>query len=209
VTTPSRAWPIRLLLFLYSNGNIVGSALALLGPALLFGGIVRDGWLLITTGLYAAGYLLAGRPRAVERRIEESLTQEEMVRRLDTLIAGARPHLSEELQPHLESLRASIVEVLPKLAGSDHPELFTVKETVLRYLPETIANYLELPPMFRNTRVLKDGKTARALLAEQLALLDESMRDVDANDAASDAQALVANGKFLEQRFRQTDFLAG
>lgn len=209
MTTAGRSWPTRLLLFVYSNGNIAGSVLALLGPALLFGGVVREGWLLITAGLYAAGFLLAGRPHTAERRIEETLTQEEIIRRLDTLIAGARPHLAGDTQPHLQSLRESIVEVLPKLVGSDHPELFTVKETVLRYLPETLANYLELPPMFRNTRVLKDGKTARTLLAEQLALLDASMRDVVANVAASDAQALVANGKFLEQRFRQTDFLAG
>lgn len=208
MTTAGRSWPTRLLLFVYSNGNIAGSALALLGPALLFAGVVREGWLLITAGLYAAGFLLAGRPRGVERRIEASLTQEEIIRRLDTLIGDACPRLAEEARPHLESLRASIVEVLPKLMGSDHPELFTVRETVLRYLPETIANYLELPPMFRNTRALKDGKTARTLLAEQLALLDESMRDVVANVAASDAQALVANGKFLERRFRQTDFLS-
>lgn len=209
MTTIGRRWSTRLLLFLYSNGNIAGALLALLGPALLFGGVIRDGWLVITVGLYAAGYLLAGRPQTTERTIEESLALDEIVRRLDAVIGGARPHLDPETSRHLESLRASIVEVLPKLVGSDHPELYTVKETVLRYLPETLANYLELPPMFRRTHVLKDGKTARALLAEQLTLLDQSMRDVVANVAASDAEALVANGRFLEQRFRQTDFLGG
>ena len=67
MTTAGRSWPTRLLLFVYSNGNIAGSVLALLGPALLFGGVVREGWLLITAGLYAAGFLLAGRPHTAER----------------------------------------------------------------------------------------------------------------------------------------------
>ena len=41
---------------------------------------------------------------------------------------------------------------------------------------------------------LKDGKTARQLLGEQLGLLDAKLREVVANLAASDAAALVANG---------------
>jgi len=64
-----------------------------------------------------------------------------------------------------------------------------------------------LPPAFRSTQALKDGKTARQLLAEQLALLDEKMREIVANVSSADAQALLANGKFLEMKFQQPDFL--
>jgi hypothetical protein len=196
----------RALLFLYSNGNIAGCALALLGPLLLFAGLIGNGWLLITVGLYAAGFLLAGRPPAVQRRIEDTLTREEMVDRLDAMVRTALPHLTNDMSARLESIRASIGEVLPRLTHG--VDTFTVKETVLRYLPETLANYIELPPVFRSTRALKDGKTARDLLGEQLTLLDEKMHEVVANVAASDAQALLANGKFLEAKFKQPDFLA-
>jgi hypothetical protein len=200
----------RALLFLYSNGNIAGCALALLGPLLLFAGVIGGGWLLITAGLYAAGFLLAGRPPAVQRRIEDTLTREEMIARLDSMVRTALPHLTKDMAARLESIRASIGEVLPRLTGTDAKgvDIFTVKETVLRYLPETLANYIELPPVFRSTRVLKDGKTARDLLGDQLALLDEKMHEVVANVASSDAQALLANGKFLEAKFKQPDFLA-
>jgi hypothetical protein len=200
----------RLLLYLYSNGNIAGCALALLGPALLFAGVIGRFWLPITCGLYLAGWLLAPRPPELQRRIADTLTVEEILARLDEMIRRAAPHLTAPMQAHLDSLRTSIGEVLPRLIGArgDDGNLFTVKETVLSYLPATLANYLELPPMFRATRALKDGKTARELLAEQLALLDGEMRAVVANVAASDAQALLANGKFLERRFRQPDFLA-
>ena len=205
-----RPFKLRWLLFLYSNANIAGSALALAGPALLFAGLIGPLWLPITAGLYAAGYLLAPRAPALERRIADTLSVDETLEHLDRLIEQARPHLSDELAARLASVRGSVAEVLPRLLGegAGGADLFTVRETVLRYLPETLANYVALPPAFRGTHVLKDGLTARQLLGEQLELLDGKLREIVVNMAASDAQALLANGRFLESKFRQPDFLA-
>ncbi|WP_296781395.1 hypothetical protein [Variovorax sp.] len=202
---------LRALLFLYGNGNILSCALALAGPALLFAGVIDRGWLAITAGLYIGGWLLGRRAPELERRIEDSLSLEETLRRLEQVVARASPHLTEDMRHSLESVRGLVVEVLPQLmdAGTGGDDLFTVRETVLRYLPETLANYVALPPAFRVTQPLKDGKTARQLLGEQLGLLDAKLREVVANLAASDAAALVANGQFLEKKFRQPDFLEG
>jgi hypothetical protein len=203
---------LRLLLFLYSTANIAGCALALLGPALLFAGVIGPGWGFITAGLYGAGWAVgwAGRRAPeVERRIEDSLTVEQTLEHLDRLVQQVQPQLSADMQAHLASVRTSVAEVLPRLVGarSHDADLFTVRETVLRYLPETLANYVALPPAFRSTQALKDGKTARQLLGEQLALLDEKMLEIVANVSSADAQALLANGKFLEMKFQQPDFL--
>lgn len=214
MTSPPRPLRLRALLFLYSTANIAGCALALAGPALLFAGIIDHGWLFITAGLYAAGWLLGRRSPELERRIEDSLSIGETLARLDAIIAGARPYLDAGMAGGLASIRASVAEVLPRLLGEGRQgpvhdgHLFTVRETVLRYLPETLANYVALPPVFRASHTLKDGKTARQLLTEQLSLLDAKLREVVANVAASDAQALLANGQFLEMKFRQPDFLA-
>jgi hypothetical protein len=203
---------LRLLLFLYSTANIAGCALALLGPALLFAGVIGPGWGFITAGLYAAGWAVgwAGRRAPeVERRIEDSLTVEQTLEHLDRLVQQVQPQLTADMHAHLASVRTSVAEVLPRLVGarSHDADLFTVRETVLRYLPETLANYVALPPAFRSTQALKDGKTARQLLAEQLALLDEKMLEIVGNVSSADAQALLANGKFLEMKFQQPDFL--
>ena len=56
-----RPLKLRLMLYLYSNANIAGCALALLGPALLVAGVIGPGWLLITAGLYAVFLVLAVR----------------------------------------------------------------------------------------------------------------------------------------------------
>jgi hypothetical protein len=205
-----RPWRLRALLYMYSNGNILGCALALLGPLLLFLGLISKGWLLITAGLYGMGVLLARRAPELERRIEDSLTVQETLDHLDAIIRGARPHITEEMTQHLDSVRASVAEVLPKLAEGQirDDDWFTVRETVLRYLPETLANYVALPPAFRVTQALQGGRTARQLMNAQLELLDGKLKEVVNNVAASDAQALLANGKFLEAKFQQPDFLA-
>jgi hypothetical protein len=200
----------RALLFLYGNPNITGCALALAGPALLFAGVIHAGWLLITAGLYATGYVLARRTPDIERRIESTLTAQETIDRLDEVIGQASAHLTDEMKAHLSSIRTSVVEVLPRLVGArtHGDDWYTVRETVLRYLPETLANYVALPPAFRVTQPLAGGETARQILGAQLTLLDTKLREIVGSVAASDAQALLANGKFLEAKFQQPDFLA-
>ena len=205
-----RPLKLRALLFLYSNGNLLGCAIALAGPALLFAGVIEHGWLAITAGLYAAGWLLGRRSPELERRIADSLSTEETLAHLDAVVSSATPHLTPDMRERLQSIRDSVSAVLPRLMGqaSGGDELFTVRETVLRCLPETLANYVALPAAFRATHQLQSGRTARELLAEQLDLLAGKMREVVANVSASDAQALVANGQFLRAKFQQPDFLA-
>jgi hypothetical protein len=199
----------RALLYLYSTRNIIACCVALLGPALLFLGVINQGWLLITAGLYAAGYFATPAPHVLDAGLAQSLSFEDLIERLDSIIAKSKSQLQPAMIASLESIRRSVSEVLPKLAearGFDD-NLFTVRETVLRYLPETLANYVALPPAFRATRALKAGKTARDLLTEQLTLLDDQLKEVVNNVARGDAEALLANGRFLEDKFRERDFL--
>jgi hypothetical protein len=198
-----------MLLYVYSTRNIVATSLALLGPALLFAGVIRDYWLVITSGLYAAGLLLTPSVKMLDIDLTQALSTDALMSRLDRVIARARPALPAELAKRLDSIRTSIGEVLPRLATqmSASDDLYLVRETVLRYLPETLANYLALPPLFRTTHALRDGKTARELLGDQLGVLDAQMREVVANVAQGDAQALLTNGRFLEAKFARRDFL--
>lgn len=205
----------RAQLFFYGNANLAGLALALAGPALLFAGVIGAGWGWITAGLYAAGLLLGWALTPSDAHFERALRQHwsagDIGERIDELLEKARPLLSAEMQSHLGSVRSAVHEVLPALAkaGPGFDEgLFTVRETVLNYLPATLSHYAALPPVFRVTQPVQDGKTPKQLLAEQLALLDAQMQQVVANVAASDAQALLANGRFLKQKFDRPDFLA-
>ena len=198
----------RILLYLYSTRNIVASAAALLGPALLFLGVIREGWLLITAALYAAGYFATPAPQVLDTVLTQTLSFDALLDRFDRLVKETRSQLTPTMAGRLDSIRRSIHEVLPRLQSQALDDnLYTVRETIARYLPETLANYIALPPMFRVTRVLKDGKTARDLLMDQLTVLDDQMKEVVGNLARGDADALLANGQFLEAKFRDRDFI--
>lgn len=199
----------RIQLYLYSTRNIVACAVALLGPALLFLGVIREGWLLITAALYAAGYFATPAPQVLDTSLTQSLSFDALLDRFDRLVKEARAQLPPTMVGRLDSIRRSIQEVLPRLTDTRafDDNLFTVRETIARYLPETLSNYIALPPMFRVTRVLKDGKTARDLLMDQLIVLDDQMKEVVGNLARGDADALLANGQFLEAKFRDRDFI--
>ena len=205
---------LRLMLFLYGNANIAGCTLALLGPALLFLNVIGPWWWLITVGLYGLGWLLGAMPWGsnapeLERRIEASLSLEQTLSQLDALRERVAPALTPAMNLHLSNIRNAVSEILPRMieAKTHDADLFTLRETVLRYLPETLANYVALPPLFRVSHPLQDGKVARDLLADQLALLDTKVREIVGNVSSADAQALLANGQFLEMKFRQPDFL--
>ena len=199
----------RALLYLYSTRNIVACATALVGPALLFLGVIQEGWLFITAALYGVGYFVTPAPQIVDAKLTQTLSFDALIEQLDRVIDTARPHLYPTMLGRLESIRRSIQEVLPRLSEKSafDDNLFVVRETVVRYLPETLANYVALPPAFRTTHVLKDGKTARDLLKDQLTVLDEQMREVVTNVARGDADALLANGQFLQDKFRERDFI--
>jgi hypothetical protein len=199
----------RALLYLYGRRNLAACLVALAGPLLLFLGFIHEGWLLITAGLYAAAYLLTPAPPVIETDIAQSLPFEAQLAQLDRIITGVRPQLQPEMLQHLDSIRGSIEEVRPRLAATTPGDdaLYTVRETVARYLPETLANYVRLPPLFRVTHELEDGQTARALLADQLAVLDGKMKEIVSQVARADADALLANGQFLKTRFGTRDFI--
>ncbi len=210
------AWRWRAALWFYGNGNLLGCALALLGPLLLVLGVIGPGWPLITLGLYAAGYVLAGLAGSPQQqqRLAQNLSQAQLLEALDDLMARSLPQLDAATGAHLQHIRASVAELLPRLtgqaAGAGHaPALYTVQETVLRYLPDTLANYLALPPLFRTRHALADGRTAQQHLAAQLQQLDDTLAEVLANVAAQDAQALLANGRFLAAKFAAPDFKLG
>lgn len=57
--------------------------------------------------------------------------------------------------------------------------------------------------------MVRDGKTAKALLLEQLDLLDAKMKEIVTSVAENDTQALLVNGRFLEEKFGKQGFLLG
>lgn len=211
----SAALPLgtRLLLFLYSTPNIVGSALAVTGLGLFFAGVIDDWWLAIVAGLYAVGWLATPRDRDLEIALQEQAAHASLLEQIDELVARSRKRLPAEAFEKLKAIRAILESLMPKLQGLADAgtvamdQMITVVNAVTRDLPMTIANYVRLPEAFATLHHIEHGKTAKQLLVEQLDLLQSQLARIADSAFREDAEALVVNGKYLKDKFHSTEFL--
>jgi len=76
--------------------------------------------------------------------------------------------------------------------------------TATDYLPEAIGGYLRLPRQFADNRPVDRGKTSLMILIDQLDLLAATMDKVFDAVCRADADALIAHGRFLTEKFGTT-----
>ena len=73
--------------------------------------------------------------------------------------------------------------------------------TATSYLPEALGAYLRLPRSFADRRPIDGGRTALMVLIDQLDLLALKMDEIFDAVCRADADALVAHGEFLREKF--------
>lgn len=200
----------RIVLFLYGSPNIVGSLLGLLGLGLFFGGLIKHYWLFIVIGLYMAGLFLTPRNKTAELTLQSQLAAEDVQDALENLVGKIRRKVPTDVLVQVERIKDAICTLLSKISdvqSGDHA-IYTVRQTALEYLPDALQHYLSLPSAFANFHPVKDGKTAKTLLLEQLDLLAETMEQIVEGVHRHDTEQLLIHGRFLEERFRKADLLA-
>ena len=195
----------KLMLYLYSTPNIVGSLLGLVGLGLFFTDIINDYWLFIVIGLYGCGYFGTPRNEQMELSISRSLDTQAMIRSIHELRASVQKRLPKDVLEPLKDLCEVITQILPhleKFDGTSH-DLHAVKQTATDYLPNMLATYLQLPTAYAKLHVLKSGKTPADELTQQINLLNTEMHKVLENLMSNQTNELLAHGKFLEDKFSQ------
>ena len=188
--------------YLYSRKNIVGSVLALVGLALFFSGIPGSAlWPVDVVGLYLVGVLVT--PGNSKIDLSTGFDPNDVTQALDTQVRVITGKVPPEVMAKVLKIRQTILGILP---SSGHlppgsPELFLIMRTATDYLPTSLQAYLNLPRAYAARHSVQDGKTPKAILLDQLSLLESKMNEV-ANDVhRSDTDRLLANGRFLEERF--------
>ncbi|MFZ4626282.1 MAG: hypothetical protein ACOYNF_18850 [Rhodoferax sp.] len=201
--------PMRVLLFLYSTRNLVGSSLAIVGLALFFAGVISDWWFPIVLGLYAVGWLAAPGSHELALQVRNEATQANLVDSLEELISESKARLPAEASERLSRIHGVVTDLAPKLFSGDVSmvHVVTLVNAVTRDLPGTIRNYLRLPTAFANMHVVEQGKTSKQLLLEQLDILDAQLSKIATNIYKDDAEALVVNGWFLKEKFHAVSFV--
>ncbi|CCH77786.1 conserved hypothetical protein [Nostocoides japonicum T1-X7] len=135
-------------------------------------------------------------------------TEADVVASLDGVATSLREaHASPLVTSRVARIDRLVRACLPRLAslGLGSADAYAVVATATSYLPEAVAGYLRLPRDWADTRPIDEGRTALMVLVDQLELLGATMTKVLDAVNRSDAQALIAHGRFLEARFHGAD----
>jgi hypothetical protein len=191
----------RILKYLYSTKNIVGSLLALVGLVLFFVGVVGALWPVIVIGLYLMGVLVTPGTATIDLR--SGFDPDDVRHALDHEVHAVSGRVPAEVLGKVQSIQQIILGILPRSGAlpPGSPELFVVERTATDYLPTALESYLNLPRAYATLHPVQDGKTAKQVLMDQLALLESKMSEVADDVHRNDTDRLLANGRFLEERF--------
>jgi len=192
-----------VLRYLYSGKNIVGSMLAMFGLLLVVTGAMTSAfWPFVVVGMYAIGALLAPGPPKVglgRASSEPDSIRRSLLRQLN--IASGK--LPPPLEAKLQDIADTIMGILPHYAAfpPGSPDLLVVGHTANDYLPSVLQAYINLPRAYATLHRMRNGKTADEILGDQLTLLASKMNEVADAVHKKDSDALLANGRFLEEKF--------
>ena len=196
----------RVLRYLGSGKNVAGSALALGGLGLHFAGVLGGIWPLVVPALYLIGVLVV--PAHRERPVAPDRFDAGRIQRaLDGTLDMARGRVPSDVFAKLTSIRERTLALLPKagdLPGGSQ-DLYVLQRTATDYLPTSVRFYLSLPTDYATTHVVQDGKTPLQVLQDQLDLLDDQMAEIGDAVNQRDSDRLLAQGRFLEERFGRPD----
>ena len=92
-----------------------------------------------------------------------------------------------------------------ELTFSDH-ETWLMRQVACDYLPTAINGYRAIDPPL-TTRPLADGRSARQVLADSLALIERFLRDAEMAAWERDVAALLTHERFLADRFAASSSL--
>jgi hypothetical protein len=193
---------MRPSLYLYSNRNIAGCGLAIAAVSCYFAGIINEFWYAIVAGSYGIGALITRDSPEMQTRLTAEADLAQISDELRRYAAEAETKLPPDIATLVESITTSLLAILPTLKDQNVTQaLFDVKQTATSYLPNTVNAYLALPAAYRNTVPVQAGKTARQIVVEQLGLLSQKMNEMAVDAAKDNAQNLLANGRFLQDKF--------
>ncbi len=146
------------------------------------------------SGLFGRGRPAGSGPLIDEAAVRRALAANQRL---------AQGRLPAPAMGKLLKIHRQIADLLPLSAQlpTGSRDLYVIQRTATDYLPATLQAYLALPPRFAATEVVQDGKTAIQLLEEQLDLLAAQLNEIGDAVHRQDSDRLLANGRFLEERF--------
>lgn len=148
------------------------------------------------------------RPRLIEGG--DPRTRAEVLAVLDRLVANVRGWVPETDVATVGRIRDSAALALPTTDGSldltDH-ETWLLRQICIDYVPGALEHFIALPSDLASEPLL-DGRTARQVLDEQLALIERRLDEMATRSYRSEAGGLLNHARFVADSLRPDPFQA-
>jgi hypothetical protein len=131
-------------------------------------------------------------------------TEADILAALDRVVAMvAGGSVPAAVQSRVKRVAETVRQTMPRLRnlGLGSADAYSVMATATDYLPEAIGGYTRLPRKWADSRPVENGKTSLMLLIDQLDLLGATMDKIFDAVVRVDADALIAHGRFLQEKF--------
>jgi hypothetical protein len=192
-----------------AGGSVVAMGATAAGCAAfgVLAGVPAIAAIVVAAPVYAAGHLAV---HAIRRHRAAGATSTvaadedaATLASLDELLAAIHGRVPSPVESRVERVARTVRQTIPRLdqLGPGSEQAHSVLRTATSYLPEAVAAYLRLPRDFADRRPVSGGKTSLTILCDQLDLLGSKMDDVFDAVCRADADALVAHGRFLAEKF--------
>jgi hypothetical protein len=146
------------------------------------------------------------RPTLVETG--DPRTRAEVVATLDRLATRVRGLVPDDDLATIRRIRDSAALALPAtdapLDLTDH-ETWLVRQICIDYLPRALEHYIALPADLASEPVL-EGRSARQVLDEQLALIEARLHEMAAREYRREAGGLLNHARFVADSLRPDPF---
>lgn len=120
---------------------------------------------------------------------------------VETLVAD--PSVPGPVRSRVNRIIHTARQTLPRMdnLGLGSFDSYSLIATATDYLPEAVGAYLRLPRDWADSRPIENGKTSLLILIDQLDLLGQTMDKMLDAANRTDADALIAHGRFLQAKF--------
>ncbi len=154
--------------------------------------------------LYAIG-ALAMPPSREELDLASGLDTDDVGKSLSAIRNAVRNKVTAAVSIRVENICTLIEEILPRAMqlGQGSDEMQVLVKTATDYLPGTLQPYLSLPRTYAEKQQIVEGQTAAQILCSQLDVMTARMESVRDAVLKADSDKLLANGRFLEEKFGQ------
>src|SRR5262249_50840419 len=141
--------------------------------------------------------------RGLDVQLDAAQDQAKVRSGLDQLVRQIQGRVAPDIFTKVVSIRNSILATLPSASATDigDPNVYLIQQTALSYLPQALHPYLAVPRARAEHRPIAAGRTPHDVLLDQLNLMDQKMQEVADDIARDDSDKLLANGRFIAERF--------